>query len=345
MQMAYTLSGRKSFQRKNQWLLTKVMFEVIGRRLVGNSLGKSWTPGLEMANAFLREQMKYAFTLPNPDDAREFVDSLVLKPVNTPAFRIEIPKPDGPRGAWFVPQDPAEGRTLLYLHGGGYGFYAKSHASMIALFAHAAKAKTFALDYRLTPEHPHPAQIEDAVACYQWLLANGTDPSRLIVAGDSAGGHLTLMLLIELRRLGLPQPALAVGICPWTDIGHRGESLLGNNQYDWIQGEMALKFGEWYKNTSSGSTKTLSPIYQDLTGLAPMYLQAGEKEILVDMIRDFAREAKSQGADVRLDVWKDMTHDFQAFGDMLAQSAEALARFGQEIDRRCPGQRETGNRT
>jgi acetyl esterase/lipase len=106
-------------------------------------------------------------------------------------------------------------------------------------------ARLFAPDYRLTPEHQHPAQQDDALAAFRYLLAEGIDPKRLVVIGDSAGGHLTLMLLVALRDAGLPQPALAVGLCPWTDIWERGRSLYANDPYDCVQEYMAVRFGKW----------------------------------------------------------------------------------------------------
>lgn len=315
--------------------LTKITLNVTLRRLIGRPLVPSWSWGVECATLFLREQMRHAFTFRDPMEAREYLDSLVFKPIDHPDVRV-TPNPTGPRGEWFEPAHACLGRTMLYMHGGGYAFHSQGHAPMVALFAEAARARTFSLNYRLTPESPHPAQLEDAVAAYRWLLESGVASSQLVIAGDSAGGHLTLMLLLELQRQRLPQPALAIGICPWTDIGARGASLFANDRYDWVLGEMALQFGHWYQHGTGLSREALSPISGQFAGLAPIYLQAGDKEILVDMIRDFAEIARGQGADVSLDVWPDMTHDFQAFGSMLPESREALAKFGAAVDLRIP---------
>jgi epsilon-lactone hydrolase len=333
----FTLRGRGSYRRRSVWLLMKVTLGVTARRMMGRRLVKGWSWNFECANLFMQEQMKAAFGYATMAEAREFLEALAFNPVDDTAVTVSAVKAGGPRGSWFVPRNPAAGRMMLYFHGGGYAFYARSHGPMISLMADAAGARTVAPDYRLAPEHPHPAQLEDAVAAYRWLLEEGADPRRLVVAGDSAGGHLTLMLLIELRKLGLPQPALAVGICPWTDVGKRGASLFGNERYDWIQGEMALKFGEWYRGPGGPPVEALSPVSADLRGLAPMYIQAGGREILHDMIQDFVAAAKGQGAAVALDVWEDMTHDFQAYGSYLPESAEALGRLREEVGRRCAG--------
>jgi epsilon-lactone hydrolase len=329
----FTLSGRPAFRRRSLFVLMKVTVDVSTRRMFKGPLLPGWSWNLETANAFLQEQMKYAFTLPNVTDAREYLDSLLFAPIDDPPVIITPTRPPGPRGNWFVPEDHVDRRTLLYLHGGGYAFHSHSHEPMIALFAAAAKARTFALDYRLTPEHPHPAQLEDALSAYRRLLAQGTDPSQLVIAGDSAGGHLTLMLLIEIRKLGLPRPAGAIGICPYTHVGRCGASLFGNDPYDWVQGAQAVTFGEWLRGNTSVTVEALSPVYADLTGLPPIYVQAGDKEILYDMIQEFVGAARRQGADITCDVWKNMTHDFQAYGSILAESREALQKFGDMIAR------------
>jgi acetyl esterase/lipase len=230
---------------------------------------------------------------------------------------------------------------MLYFHGGGYTFYAAITRHMIKTIAGAVGIEIFAPDYRLTPEHPHPAQIEDALAAYRFLLAQGADPARMVIAGDSAGGHLVLMTLVALRDAGLPQPALAVGLCPWTDIGERGVSLIDNNKFDLVQGYMAVKFGEWLKGPTGFTREQLSPIHQDFRGLAPIYLQGGGKEMLIDMIRDFAATVRDQGCDIMLDVWEHMTHDFQANGHTLPESREAPQRLAEAINSYAGAPRRT----
>jgi acetyl esterase/lipase len=132
------------------------------------------------------------------------------------------------------------------------------------------------------------------------------------------------MSLVGLRQAGLPQPSLALALSPWTDIGRRGASQFGHDRYDMVQGYQTLQYGQWLKGNGPWSDDRLSPIAQDLRYLAPIYIQAGGKEILVDMIRDFAREAHKQGANIRLDVWPDMTHEFHAYGSTLPQSEQAM---------------------
>ena len=330
----YTLAGRPAFRRQSVATLTKVTIDVTWRRLIGRPLCREWSWSLECATLFLREQLRAAFAFADRADGREYLDSLVFNPPD--ALAVTATLVTAPvRGMWIEPSQTAARRTMLYFHGGGYAFYYRGHAHMIGLFAEHARARTFALDYRLAPAHPHPAQLEDAVAAYRWLLDSGVAPADLIVGGDSAGGHLTLMLLAELIRLGMPQPALAIGISPWTDIGARGRSFYENDRYDNVLSWMALQFGWWYQGEEL-SREALSPIHATLAGAAPIYLQAGEKEILVDMIRDFADAARAQGVDAVLDVWPHMTHEFQAYGSMLPESRDALARLARVVDAHLP---------
>jgi monoterpene epsilon-lactone hydrolase len=206
-----------------------------------------------------------------------------------------------------------------------------------AMLAHHIGAPVFAPDYRLTPEHPHPAQAEDAMAAWKFLV-KAIEPHRLVVIGDSAGGHMMLMLLLALHREGRAQPALGIGLCPWTDIGDRGESLHANDRYDLVQGRMALRFGEWLDPLRRFGREALSPITHDFSGLAPLYLQAGGREVLRDMICDFARVQITKGAKVVLDVWPSMIHDFQLLDGTQRAATDALARMAQAVRHAADGE-------
>lgn len=264
---------------------------------------------------------------------RAYFDSLHWLIGPPPKVDVQATAKGEPRGHWFIPHIRSSEATMLYFHGGGYAFYAATTRTFIAMLADTLEMPIFAPDYRLTPEHPHPAQIDDAMAAYRFLLDKGIEPSRLIVGGDSAGGHLMLMTITKLRDMGLPQPAIGIGISPWTDTRPRGASLFGNDRYDLVQGYMTQIFADWLKGaTGVGVTDAeLSPIDQDFRGLAPLYLQAGGKEILVDMIRDFAKVTQARGAAIRLDIWEHMTHEFQSLGESLPESHEALQRISVAI--------------
>jgi acetyl esterase/lipase len=294
-----------------------------------------WNWAVELTTRMLKEQLVTAFKLPDIQHARLYLDSMVL---TSPAQRAQVTvlpmAAQNFRGAWFLPKHADPRTTLLYLHGGGYSFYPKAHANLITLIALAANCRTFALDYRLTPEHPFPAQLEDALHAYRGLLAQGIDPQRLVIAGDSAGGNLALALLLAARDSALPLPALAALLSPPTDFNppvDKAASFFANEPFDWISPGMLLHWADWFCPAARRQDPLVSPLYADLRGLPPIYIQAGSAEILCDSIRAFAARARQQGAQVALDIWPEMNHDFQMFGYEAPQSAEALQRLGRVI--------------
>ena len=318
------LQGRLSHQLRSLSALIGTIARVLARRSMGRPLVPEWTVAFEIGTLFFRHQFHHALALPRITDSRAYFDSLYT--VVEPHQRVDVrPSKQGePPGDWFVPQGHNSPLTLLYFHGGGYAFYGAVSRHFIALLAQMLQVPVFAPNYRLTPEHVHPAQLQDGLAAYQHLLGSGVDPGRLVVGGDSAGGHLALMLIARLNDAGLPQPALAFGLSPWTDIGRRGESQFANDHYDMVQGYQTLQYGAWLKAGTTFSDAELSPIHQQYRDAAPVYLQAGGLEILVDMIRDFAKVLQQQGASVRLDVWPHMNHEFHAYGHTLPQSQQAI---------------------
>lgn len=318
------LQGRLSHRLRSLTILLGTTASVLARRAIGKPLVSEWRISFEIGTLFYRHQFNHAFSLQDIADSRAYFDSLYTVVEADPQVDVRSSAPGEPQGDWFIPRGHTSPLTMLYFHGGGYTFYAAVTRHFIAMLAQMLKVPIFAPHYRLTPEHPHPAQIDDSLAAYRFLLAKEVDPCHLVVAGDSAGGHLVLMTLVKLREAGLRQPALAVALSPWTDVGRRGASQFGNDRYDMVQGYQTLRFGQWLKGGTTCSDADLSPIHQDFRGVAPIYLQAGGKEILVDMIRDFAQTLQSQGAPVRLDVWEHMTHEFHAYGNTLPQSRQAI---------------------
>lgn len=321
------LQGRFSHKFRSLTISILITLTVMTRRLLGKPMVREWSSLFEIANLFWRAQFNHALSLTSPQTSRAYFDSLYTVLDHQLDIDVRATQPDEPRGDWFIPRQTKSEVTMLYLHGGGYAFYAAVTRKMIEMLAQHLGIAIFAPDYRLTPEHPHPAQLDDGLAAYQYLLARGIKPNRLVIAGDSAGGHLMLMLLVRLRELKLIQPVIGIGISPWTDVGQRppNDSQFGNDRFDMVQGYMTLKFAQWLKGDSTFTDAELSPIHQKVNGLAPIYLQAGGKEILVDMIRDFAQCATEQQARVRLDVWEHMTHEFHAYGNHLAESQQALS--------------------
>jgi epsilon-lactone hydrolase len=303
------------------------------RRAFGRRLVPAWPYLFEYGTLYMRAQFNHAFALKDDIAAsRAYFDSLYSVLDACPDVLVQPSGQGEPAGHWLVPTALHSEVTLLHFHGGGYTFYAGVSHHLARMLAHYLGVVVFAPDYRLTPEHPHPAQLEDGLAAYRYLLARGIEPRRIVLCGDSAGGHLALMTLARLKSAGLPPPLLTLGISPWTDVGQRGESLFGNDPFDLVQGYMTLQFAQWLKGGQNVSDAELSPICQDFRDLGPIYLQAGGREILVDMIRDFATTVAARGGRVRLDVWPDMNHEFHGYGQHLTDSRAALLRLRQAID-------------
>ena len=290
----------------------------------------NWSWRFEMTVHYLKTQTARIFGMSSPAEGREYEDALVI--LSNAINQVDVEHAESPvTGDWYTPKSGSPGVSVLYLHGGGYAYYPKAHSNLTALVTLAAKSKTFALDYRLAPEHPFPAQLQDALAAYRWLLESGIPAKKLVIMGDSAGGHLTIALLLSLRGSNMPLPALGICLCPWTDAENSGASMTENEANDWIDGSMAVHWANWFCGDADRSNPLISPNRADLRGLPPIYIQAGSAEILYDMNREFANTAQAQGANVTLDVWKNMIHDFQAFGDTVPESKEALARIGEVI--------------
>jgi len=323
---------RPFYTGRSALVLLGETIRVSWQRLRRGPLLADWSWLFEVTNGFLRRQERIAFAMPAIADQRLYTDALVFpSPALRQVHRDSITD-ETVRGCWFTPRSDLQESTVLYLHGGGYAFYSRMHENLIALVALAARARTFALDYRLTPEHAFPAQLEDALAAYRWLLRRGQDPGQLIVMGDSAGGNLVLALLLALRDAHEPLPALAVCISPWTDVESAYESMRTNEAYDWVNRAEVAQFRTWFVGEHSSTNPLVSPIHADLRGLPPLYIQAGGAEILIDMIRAFTKRAQEQGAQVELEVWEQMNHDFQAYGTAMLQSVQALSRLGQVIE-------------
>jgi len=223
--------------------------------------------------------------------------------------------------------------TVLYLHGGGYYFCSpRTHRPITFGLARAARARVFALAYRLAPEHPFPAAVDDAVAAYHALLAAGVSPSSIVIAGDSAGGGLALATLVALRDAGTPLPAGALVFSPWTDLAATGASLVTNDALDvMFCGAAIARAARFYLGNTPADTPLASPLYADLHGLPPLLIHASNTEVLRDDALRFANRAEAAGVEVRLRVWPDTPHAFQIFARWLPEARDALTQAGQFI--------------
>lgn len=216
--------------------------------------------------------------------------------------------------------------TLLYLHGGGY--FACSPATHRAITGALANQgfRVFAADYRLAPEHPYPAAVDDGLNVYKALLAEGVSPLTLVIAGDSAGGGLVLAVLLAARAEGLPMPSSALLFSPWTDLAGTGDSLKSNRRRDpMLRGERIFEATAFYVNGADPKDPLISPLYGDLTGLPPLCIQVGDSEVLLDDSTRLAARANAAGVRVYLKIWKNVPHVWQLFQMFLPEARAALA--------------------
>jgi acetyl esterase/lipase len=252
---------------------------------------------------------------PTPDD-------VALQPTSAGGVKAE----------WSATPGADARRAILYLHGGGYviGSIA-SHRHLAAELGRAAGARALALDYRLAPEAPFPAAVDDALSGYRFLLDSGFAPSAIAVAGDSAGGGLTLATLLAARGAGLPQPACGFCISPWTDLALSGATMKSKFDDPMVSGPSVGRMAGDYLGGAAARTPLASPLYADFTGLAPLLIHVGSTEALLD---DSVRVAGAAGASdvpVRLEIWPEMLHVWHFFHPILADGRKAIAGAGAYI--------------
>jgi len=236
-------------------------------------------------------------------------------------------------GVWLEPPVPAgsgaQAPVLLYFHGGGFCFASlRTHGTLIGALARAARTRTLAFDYRLAPEHPAPAALEDALAAYRYLLAQQVPARRIVLAGDSAGGTLVLNTLLALRDAGEPLPAAGVALSPWVDLSCSGESFQTNAAFDFVGAEHCLLAAESYLAGADPRSPDLSPLFAELQGLPPLLVHLGEAETLRDQVLRFVTRAREAGVDVQLAVYPDMVHVWHMMRSATPDAQRAIDEVG-----------------
>ncbi|MGN8106416.1 alpha/beta hydrolase [Paraburkholderia sp. 22098] len=292
---------------------------------------------------FLRRQFRPQTLKPHIDveKARALTAKRAWSPDVPRGWRLrELDGADGKplRGEWIERSgEPAIGArpTVLYLHGGGYYFCSpRTHRSIVFGLATRANAPVFSLDYRLAPEHRFPAALDDATAAYRHLIAEGTAPESIVIAGDSAGGGLALATLVALRDAGDPLPAGAVLFSPWTDLAATGASIVDNDGADpMFSGPAIAKAAKVYLGDMPATHPYASPVYADLRGLPPLFMMAGSTEVLLDDSRRVAANARAAGVDCELEVWKKMPHVWPIFAPFIPEANRALDRAAAFVGR------------
>lgn len=220
--------------------------------------------------------------------------------------------------------------TLLYFHGGGYVICSpNTHRLLVGRIARAAKIRALVPTYRLAPEHPFPAAIDDCVAAYRALLAVGTTADSVVLGGDSAGGGLVLATLIRLRDAGDPLPAGALLVSPWLDLSLSSPTIDAHAPYDYLNREILTRFRCEYLGAADPCDPLASPLYADLQGLPPLLVQAGGAEALRGEIEAFTARARSYGVQVTLELWPGMLHAWEAFSEFLPEGKGAILEMGR----------------
>lgn len=231
---------------------------------------------------------------------------------------------------WIVPHEAATDRVLLCLHGGGYISGSRySHRKMFAHLARAAGVRALVFDYPLAPEQIHPAQLDDAVDTYRWLLDQGIAPEHIVFTGDSAGGGMAVTTQLRAASVGLPLPAGAMPFSPWVDFEANGASYDANRERDAFFDRDVVRGLSFVFLGSEGSPRDpfVNPLYGDLSGLGPMYIQVGGDEVLLGDAQDLAAAAEKAGVEVRLDVFPQMQHTFQMAAGRAPEADDAIQRM------------------
>ncbi len=283
-----------------------------------------------------------------PSDAFQFIakamrernnqeSTLEQRRANSEAASGLMPPPDdvtftaaqagGVPAEWVEAPNASRDRAVLYLHGGAYVHSSpRTHRRLTAAISREAHARVLAIEYRLAPEHPCPAAVDDAVAAYRWLLERNA-AEHIAVAGDSAGGGLALALMLQLREERIPLPACAVLISPWTDLSTEHPPTA-----DAMLNAARLKeSADWYLGGADPRSPLASPVYGDLSGFPPLLVHAASDEMLRDDAVHVAERAKDAGVDVTIEIVPDMFHVWHIFAGYMPESDEAVAKIGEFV--------------
>ena len=231
---------------------------------------------------------------------------------------------------WITCGEVNENRIFMFMHGGGYyrGSIAATRATVARISAEA-KIKCLSIDYRLAPENPFPAAINDTYSAYEWLVNEGINPEHIIVSGQSAGGGLCLALLLKIKDKNFSQPKGAVALSPWTDLYQTGKTMVTNEKIDPIISKKYLdRFAKLYFPDSYNMSYLASPIIGELSGLPDILIQVGSAETMLDDSKRFYKKAKKANVNVKLEIWEDMFHGWHSNAHILNDADKAIKNIG-----------------
>jgi monoterpene epsilon-lactone hydrolase len=276
--------------------------------------------------AALREMLAQRPKVTDIAERRRGMDEFARAYPTASDITVEPVNANGVPAEWTSAPGADTRRAVLYFHGGGYVFGSlDSHRHLASEIARDVGGRTLALHYRLAPEHPFPAPVEDAVAGYRYLLAQGLQASNIALAGDSAGGGLVVSALVAIRDAGLPQPSCGWCISPWIDMEATGGSMTGNASRDpTVQKDGIIEIARHYLGSADPRSPLAAPLYADLRGIAPLYIQVGAVETLLDDSTRLASVAGAADVPVTLEVWPEMPHVWHLFHPRLSAGRRAI---------------------
>ena len=235
---------------------------------------------------------------------------------------------------WISIPGASKGKVFFNLFGGGYTMGTLESRRWIPYhLSRVTNLRCLNIEYRLAPEYAFPAALDDSLKSYKWLLSKGFDPKKIIISGESAGGGLAIATLLQLKELNISLPAAGVLMSPWVDLTGSGKSLINNQKYEPLMIEGIKSMAQSYAQKESLRNPLISPVFADLKGLPPFLIQAGGIEALVDDSISLAESAKRAGVEVKLEVYDNMTHVFQNFGERLSESIKAFESVNEFIQK------------
>ena len=304
---------------------------------VGAFFNYNWRPAevrAEIGPLCGQIQEANLFDADTTEEIRRNVENAVVESWTPSDLRVETIDMGGVGAERLAAPDVDAGSAVLYLHGGGYTVNSpRTYRHLGAAISAAAKAVVYMPDYRLAPEHPFPAAVEDAAAAYRYLLDQGISPARIGVGGDSAGGGLVLALLLTLRDEGLPMPAAGICLSPWVDLTCTAASYQTRLDVDpMVRVEGLQAMADHYLQGQDPRAPLASPLFADLEGLPPLLIQVGTAEALYDEAIALERAARAAGVETTLEVWDDMIHVWHLFYPLLSEGRRAIARIGEYLN-------------